>query len=54
MFDRGLTFLYFGWMIREGGSNRISSSISGFQGQARRLVLQAPRPGLVFSRREMT
>ena len=59
MFDRSLTFLSFGRMIREGGSHRTSSSTSGFWGpgagsQAKGPVLQAPPPGLVFSRREAT
>ena len=46
-------------MIRGGGSHRTSSSTSGFWGpgagsQAKSPVLQAPPPGLVFSRREGT
>ena len=57
MFDRSLTFLSFGRMIRGGGFNRTSSSTSGFWGpgagsQAKGPVLQAPPPELVFSRRE--
>ena len=57
MFDRSLTFLSFGQMIRGGGSHRTSSSTSGFWGpgagsQAKGPVLQASPPGLVFSRRE--
>ena len=59
MFDRSLTFLSFGRMIRGGGSQRTSSSTSGFWGpgagsQAKGPVLQAPPPGLVFSRCEAT
>ena len=59
MFDRSLTFLFFGRMIRGGGSQRTSSSTSGFWGpgagsQAKGPVLQAPPPGLVFSRCEAT
>ena len=59
MFDRSLTFLSSGLMIRGGGSHRTSSSTSGFWGpgagsQAKGAVLQAPPPGLVFSRREAT
>ena len=59
MFDQSLTFLSFGRMIRGGGSHRISSSTSGFWGpgagsQAKGPVLQAPLPGLVFSRRQAT
>ena len=59
MFDRSLTFLSFGRMIRGGASHCTSSSTSGFWGlgarsQAKGPVLQAPPPGLVFSRREAT
>ena len=59
MFDRSLTFLSFGRMIRGGGSDRTSSSTSGFWGpgagnQAKGPVLQAPPPGLVSSRCEAT
>ena len=59
MFDRILTLLSFGRMIRWGGSHRTSSSTSGFRGpgagsQAIGPVLQANPPGLVFSRREAT
>ena len=59
MFDRSLTFLFFGRMIRRRGSHRTSSSTSGFwrpgaRGQAKGPVLQAPLPRLVFSRRETT
>ena len=59
MFDRSLTFLSFGRMIRGEGSHRTSSSIYRFGGpgarsQAKGPVLQAPSPGLVFSRREAT
>ena len=59
MFDKSLTFLSFGQMIRGGGSNRTSSSTSGLWGpragsQAKGPVLQALPPGLVFSRREVT
>ena len=59
MFDRSLTFPSFGRMIRGGGSPRTSSSTSGFCGpgaesHAKGPVLQAPPPGLVFSRREAT
>ena len=59
MFDRSLTFSSFGRMIRGGGSHHTSSSTSGFWGpvagsQAKGPVLQAPPPGLVFSRREVT
>ena len=57
MLDRSLTFLSFGRMIHWGGSHGTSSSTSGFWGpvagsQAKGPVLQAPPPGLVFSRRE--
>ena len=59
MFDRSLIFLSFGRMIRRGGSYRKSSSYSEYWGrgagsQAKGPVLQAPPPGLVFSRREAT
>ena len=59
MFDESLTFLSFGRMIRGVRSHRTSSSTSGFWGpgawsQAKGPVLQAPPPGLVFSRREVT
>ena len=59
MFDRSLTFLSFGRMIGGGGSHRTSSSTSRFWGpgagsQAKGPVLQAPPPGLVFSRPEAT
>ena len=59
MFDRSRTFLSFGSMIRGGGSHRTSSSTSGLWGpgagsQAKGPILQAPPPGLVFSRREAT
>ena len=59
MFDRSLTFLSFGRMIRGGGSHCTSSSTSGFWGpgdgsQAKGPVLQAAPPGLVFSRCEAT
>ena len=59
MFDRSLTFPSFGRMIRGGVSHRTSSSTSVFRGpgagsQAKGPVLQAPQPGLVFSRREAT
>ena len=59
MFDQSLTFPSFLRMIRGGGSHRTSSSRSGFWGpgagsQAKGPVLQAPPPGLVFSRREAT
>ena len=59
MFDRSRTFLSFGRMIRGGGFHRTSSSNSGFRGpgarsQAKGPVLQAPPPGLAFSRREAT
>ena len=59
MFDRSLTLLSFGRMICGEGSHRTSSSTSGFSGplagsQALGPVLQAPPPGLVFSRREET
>ena len=59
MFDRSLTLLSFRRMIRGGGSHCRSSSTSGFRGpgaggQAIGPVLQAPPPGLVFSRREAT
>ena len=59
MFDRSLTFLSFRQMIRGGGSHRKSSSTSGFWGPGARSnakgpVLQAPPPGLVFSKRETT
>ena len=59
MFDRSLTFLSFGRMICWGGSHPTSSSASGFWGpgarsQTKGPVLQAPPPGLVFSRREAT
>ena len=59
MFDRSLTFLSFGRMIRGRGSNPTSSSTSRFWGpwtrsQAKGPVLQAPPRGLVFSRREAT
>ena len=57
MFDRSLTFLPFGRMIRGEGSHRTSSSTCGFWGpgarsQAKGPVLQALPPGLVFSMRE--
>ena len=50
MFNRGLTSLSFGRMIRGGGSHRISSSTSGFRGlgargRARCLVLRHPHLG---------
>ena len=59
MFDQSLTFLSFGRMIRGVGSHRTSSSTSGVwgpgaQSQATGTVLQAPPPGFVLSRREMT
>ena len=59
MFDRSLTFLSFGQMTRQGGSHLTPSSTSSFWGpgagsQAKGPVLQAPPPGLVFSRREAT
>ena len=59
MFDQSLTFLSFGGMIHGGWSHRTSSSTSGFWGpgagsQAKGPVLQAPPPGLIFSRREAT
>ena len=59
MFDRSLTILSLGRMIRGGGSHRTFSSISVFWGpgarsQAKGPVLQAPPPGLAFSRRETT
>ena len=59
MFDRSLTFLSFGRMIRGGGSHRTPSSACGFWvpgagSQAKGPVLQAPQPELVFSRREVT
>ena len=59
MFDRRFTFLSFGRMTRGGGSHLTSSSTSGFWGpgagsQAKGPVLQAPPPGLVFSRCEAT
>ena len=59
MFDRSLTFPSFERVIRGGGSPRTSSLTSGFWGpgagsQAKGPVLQAPPPGLVFSRREAT
>ena len=59
MFDRSVTFIYFGRMIRGGGSHRTSSSTPRFwgpgaQSQAKGPVLQAPLSGLVFSRREAT
>ena len=52
MFDRSLTLLSFGRMIRGGGSHRTSSSTYGFWGpgagsQAIGPVLQAPPPALV-------
>ena len=54
MFDRGLTFLTFGPMIRVAGSHRTFTSTSGFQGPGARdpgkgLVLQATPRGLVVS-----
>ena len=59
MFDRSLIFLPFGQMVHGGGSDRKSSSTSGFWGpgarsQAKGPFLQAPGPGLVFSRHEAT
>ena len=59
MFDRSLTFLSFGGMTRRGGSQRTSSSTSGFWGpgagsEAKGPVPRAPPPGLVFSTREPT
>ena len=59
MFQRSLTFPSFERMIRGGGSRHTSSSTYRFWGpgagsQAKGPVLQAPRPGLVFSRREAT
>ena len=59
MFDQSLTFLSFGRMTHGGGSHRTSSSTSRFWGpgarsQAKGPVLQAPPPGLVFSRRKAT
>ena len=59
MFDRSLTFLSFGRLIRGGGFRRTPSSTSGLWGpgawsQAKGPVLQASPPGLVFSRREAT
>ena len=59
MFDRSLTFLSFGRMIRGAGSHRTSSSTSGVWSpgagsQAEGPVLQATPPGLVFSRLELT
>ena len=59
MLDRSLTLLSFGRMIHVGGYHRTSSSTSGFRGpgagsHAKRPVLKAPTPGLVFSRPEVT
>ena len=59
MFDRSLTFLSFGRMIRGGGTHGTFSSTSGFWGpgsgsQAKGPILQAPPPGFVFSRCEAT
>ena len=59
MLDRGLTFLFFGRM-NQGGEFHCNSSLitrfwgPGSRGQARGLVLQAPPPGLAFSRRDTT
>ena len=47
------------WMVRGGGPRRTSSSTSGFwgpgaQSQAKGPIPQAPPPGLVFSKLEVT